>query len=129
MFLLLLPVLLALFAVLAWRYGADSRDGQDWCPQPGARMPPSAAQYRRPATPSGDLLAAWRWVRRGGSPLADFNRTQVALWERYLRAQRPWEAERLHWVDTPDGSRLEGSRLDARGRGGQGSGGRGSGGR
>lgn len=33
---------------------------------------------------------------------------QVQLQERYLRAQRPWQAEWLHWAATDSGWQLQG---------------------
>ncbi|MQA13750.1 MAG: hypothetical protein GEV09_06120 [Pseudonocardiaceae bacterium] len=43
--------------------------------------------------------------------LREFNAANVELWDRYLRAQRPWEATYLHWVRSPRGWRIEGSIL------------------
>jgi hypothetical protein len=38
--LLVVLIVLAGFELLAWRYGADSRDGGDWCaPKPARRSP------------------------------------------------------------------------------------------
>jgi hypothetical protein len=38
--LLVVVIVLAAFEVLAWRYGADSRDGNDWVPPKPARESP-----------------------------------------------------------------------------------------
>lgn len=48
-------------------------------------------------------------LTRAARAFWDFNAANVALWERYLQAQRPWEW--LHWVPTSEGWRLEGSKL------------------
>lgn len=48
-------------------------------------------------------------VRHLGAAVARINAGQIELWERYLRAQRPWEADRLHWErDRAGGWRLVG---------------------
>lgn len=52
-----------------------------------------------------------RWLGRAASPLREFKAANVELWERFLRAQRPWEGTWLHWVRTPQGDRLEGDIL------------------
>lgn len=40
-----------------------------------------------------------------------FNACTIALGERFLRAQRPWEQDWLHWVQDTDGWHLRGNRL------------------
>lgn len=40
-----------------------------------------------------------------------FNASNEELWEHFLRAQRPWEDDQLHWVEHPDGWHLYGSHL------------------
>lgn len=82
---LLLVLLLPALIVLAYR---ASRHGDD---RPRVR----------PASRAIRAAAAFR----------EFNAANVELWERYLRAQRPWEADWLHWVRTPGGWRLEGTVL------------------
>lgn len=60
------------------------------------------------------LITAYLTRRRLGrvaGALREFNAANVERWERYLRAQRPWEAMWLHWVRTPQGDRLEGGIL------------------
>ena len=47
-------------------------------------------------------------LRRAGAGFVEFNRAQVDLWECYLRAQRPGQEDRLHWVRTREGLRLAG---------------------
>ncbi|MGH3980455.1 MAG: hypothetical protein ACRDRZ_15855 [Pseudonocardiaceae bacterium] len=60
------------------------------------------------------LITAYLTRRRLGrvaGPSESSNADNVELWERFLRAQRPWEATWLHWVRTPQGERLEGDIL------------------
>ncbi len=64
------------------------------------------------------LISAYLARRRLGrvaGALREFNAANVELWERYLRAQRPWEATWLHWVRTSQGDRLEGDILPPHG--------------
>lgn len=67
------------------RYGADSRDGQDW--RNGMLRP---GPVRRPHRPSQDLKKVVRRIRAA-------HQRQVALHERYLERQRPWMSRRMHW--------------------------------
>jgi hypothetical protein len=60
----LLPALLLLIAVAAPRYGVDSRDGYDWNRRFGPPDPPPPMASRRRSTPSADLAALARFVRR-----------------------------------------------------------------
>jgi hypothetical protein len=53
-----------------------------------------------------DALA--RAVVRGLRAFRAAQQAQVQLQERYLRAQRPWQAEWLHWEPSGDGWRLAG---------------------
>lgn len=111
--LLLLPLLLGLLWLAAWRYGADSRDGRDRGGQPSTRMPGTqtiagTAPAGRVSSPAHDLVALGRRLRRVPSALVRFNRGQVDLWESYFRAQRPWDSDWLRWVHGPDGWRLHG---------------------
>jgi hypothetical protein len=52
-------------------------------------------------------------MRRLLSRLSAANADQIALWERYLSTQRPWQAQppTLRWGWTPRGWRLRGSVL------------------
>jgi len=43
------------------------------------------------------------WPIRLLRALRRMNADQVALWERWARAQRPWEADWLHWERDADG--------------------------
>lgn len=90
---------LVMLAILGlWmRYGADSRDGQDW--RPGMVRP---GPVRRPHRPGEDLRTMARRIRAA-------HERQVALHERYLARQRPWLSARLRWK----GSRLVGWLLPA----------------
>jgi hypothetical protein len=50
-----------------------------------------------------------RWLRRGAGMLRAGTRAQIELQERFLRTQRPWQADWLRWVRTADGWRLSGT--------------------
>lgn len=55
----------------------------------------------RPDDPGSPSRAGWpmRLLRA----LRQMNSEQVELWERWVRAQRPWEADWMHWVRDADG--------------------------
>ena len=61
----LLPTLLLLIALVAPRYGVDSRDRHDWTPRFGPPDPPLPMASRRRSTPAADLAALARLARRG----------------------------------------------------------------
>lgn len=82
-----LLLLLLLPALIAFAYAASRHDHD----RPRGRLASTAA--------------------RATEAFREFNATNVELWERYLRAQRPWEADWLHWVRTSGGWRLEGTVL------------------
>lgn len=101
-------VLIALLAVLALsglRYGADTRDGRDWRRGPQ----PRTSGYRRQHSLPADLRRLARSIR-------DSYRAQNDLWERYFRAQRPWESRTLRWTRDHRGWRLEGDTMPRRPR-------------
>ncbi len=54
------------------------------------------------------LVVIGRALVRGLRTFRASQQAQVQLRERYLRAQRPWQTEWLHWTATDDGWRLEG---------------------
>jgi len=56
----------------------------------------------------GALDAIGRTLLRGLRAYRAAQQAQVRLQERYLRAQRPWQAEWLHWAPTDDGWQLAG---------------------
>ncbi len=105
--LLLAAGVLALLALAAWRYGADSRDGRDW-QQPTRDSRPDRPTYRRAHTPGADLASVRRGIGRLVAAVADAHRQQVTMWERYLELQRPWERDALRWVRTRRGWVLDG---------------------
>lgn len=64
----------------------------------------SAARPEDPGTPPRP-----GWPVRMLRAFLRMNAEQVDLWERWLQAQRPWEADWLRWVQGDDGEwRLEG---------------------
>ncbi len=105
--LLLAAGLLALLALAAWRYGADTRDGRDWS-SAGRGAGPQAPGYRRAHSPGADVAAVRRRIGRLVAAVADAHREQVTMWERYIALQRPWHKDRLRWVRTRRGWILEG---------------------
>ncbi|MFC5994113.1 hypothetical protein ACFQE5_07795 [Pseudonocardia hispaniensis] len=80
---LIASILIGLVYAAAWRYGVDSRDGQDWNirREPAPRLAPTPYRAHSPAR---DLATLWRAVRR---VLADMRELQ----ERRIRLDRPWE--------------------------------------
>jgi hypothetical protein len=60
----LLPALLVMIALAAPRYGVDSRDGFDWNRRIGPPEPPPPMASRRRSTPTADVAALARHVRR-----------------------------------------------------------------
>lgn len=103
--------LVAVFLITVWRYGADSRDGQDWHSRRPVRLP-GRPPYRAAHSPVRDLVAGGRWIlavaTAGVRRLDDFHQMQTTLWERHLHAQRTWEPDPLRWVRTGDGWVLDG---------------------
>lgn len=64
----------------------------------------SAAHPENSGTPPREA-----WPLRLLRALRQMNADQVELWERWARAQRPWEADWLHWEQDEDGAwHLEG---------------------
>ncbi len=104
---LLVSALFALFCLVC-RYGADSRDGQDWRTRSDGRMPPEVAAYHREHSPARDLATICRMLHRAAIAFVEFNRAQVDMRERHLRSQQAWDADELRWVETSDGWRLDG---------------------
>lgn len=99
---LLIVLFLLVLAVVVPRYGADSRDGQDWRRGSGERRPPAV----RPA-PLSDVAAVARWVRRRvsgsriGRRLARAWRAQERAWEAAWLSHQPWRGDDvpLRWPD------------------------------
>lgn len=48
-------------------------------------------------------------IVRAAAAFRAFNADNIEIYERYLRAQRPSENERLHWVRSSNGWHLEGT--------------------
>lgn len=83
----LIPFAFLALALLAPRYGADSRDVH-------------GAAVRR-HTVTGDLRRTLRALRR-------IHEDQVRAWEMFWQLQHPWESEPLRWTEVQGEWRLAG---------------------
>ncbi|HEY2206299.1 MAG TPA: hypothetical protein VGH99_17655 [Pseudonocardia sp.] len=102
--------LLITLALLAPRYGADSRDGRDWTAGRAAR---AARPVRR--TPGDDLRTLAGLPGRIGTAVAGAWLRQERAWGAAWSAYQPWRGDeqprptQLRWQRGRDGWRLVGS--------------------
>jgi hypothetical protein len=105
---LLVVVFLALLALLAPRYGWDSRDGEDWSDRVGSGGSVGGRRHRL----SSDARAAARKVFRAlGSAWERQERAWGACWQAHQPWRGddlPWRQGELHWREREGTWRLEG---------------------